>query len=89
MFFDESGAGSEKAIENAPRSTFTENLNPDVPEFIPIVNGYDDSKRDRAASNSNVKVDDCAEALDGKLSVEKGEEAVPNDSSMFQVHHIT
>lgn len=88
VFFDESGASSEKASENAPRSTFTENLNPDVPEFIPIVNGHEDSKRDAAASSSNVKVDECVEALEGKLTVEKCEKAVTNDSSKFQVRCI-
>lgn len=83
IFVDESGAAvNEKANEDAPRSTFTENLNPDVPEFIPIVNGHEDPKKS-ASSSANVPVDECVEALEEKLSVSEVAQPVINDSSKY------
>lgn len=71
------GADEGSVVKRKPKTG--DNLNPDVPEFIPpefipIVNGHETSKKTTSSHNA---IDDCIEALEEKLSIEEAEEKAP------------
>lgn len=46
-------------------STFSENLNPNVPEFIPVINGFEENKKSPMENDGDI--DECVEAIEDKL----------------------
>lgn len=56
----------EQTNERRVKSTFSDNLNPDVPEFVPVINGQEENKK----NISKEDVDGCVEAIKDKLSLE-------------------
>ncbi len=72
---------TDEISENRRKNT-SENLNPDVPEFIPIVNGHEEPKK----NGPKECVDECAEAMEEKLLVSdtpKGNVNGSDNSGMY------
>lgn len=48
-------------------SLYSENLNPNVPEFIPVITGQEESKK----AEHDDEIDECVEAIEDKLKFEE------------------
>ncbi|XP_065207495.1 la-related protein 1 isoform X2 [Planococcus citri] len=63
---DEQEANNAAVDEHV--STFSENLNPNVPEFIPVINGLEEKKKSSVENDDDI--DECVEAIEDKLKVD-------------------
>lgn len=66
---------SETAVGTA---TFSENLNPNVPEFIPVISGLEETKK-YAGTEADGEIDECVEAIEDKLKFDDASK--PNEGS--------